>query len=1067
MASRIVLGLSADHTRLLQNNNPSKVLQASLPVLAGEERDNKSLAARRIHDENNPTDTFQAINKCLKHHWKSAFKNRIGFVDYQINKRIFLEWLDHKASYEAAIKLYKLDNNNTDITSEIELKIAALRSEVAGKAFVETLFEQATKADDAEFLKMVLDLPQFKELVFKPFSKGYEVELPLSFALKQNREAVYALFLGKIKEWNYPEQAFICAHSTIFVMLLEKEVHVKNLESAIIALVEYLPIEVLAKIVNHTERPKDRHFMPCYSLICHLMGHGHFYALEAIRQAVPITFKKSVQTNDYVNLGGVCAKRHAKGDHCCELIIKAGGVIRHPLRTLRELDRLKYCDAKRALERRKDFISMLLHELLTAEKPDLYIEELLKCSFSKEHFIGDFLEHVLQVVSNDPQLLTKKAIAALSNYVAKLQLQGYVYAIDKRTLSIVQRFVFRLNLETAIQGDKVMQDFESGSFAMGVDHSQKVKATPIANDYGSKDCVNLSPSIAVSRLNEGLKIPDELAFDLVVLFTSLNLRHEKIWQTVLYLPGQLRVAYVKFLAEQRVNPNSDLAYKVIRKLVWQGDFETVKAIFVHPDFKDNFSTLFIKAFYLSNEPEKALAELEERMKQDSFRKEFSPRLVDMWSVMLGNLREDQSKIAFGFIGSLFKMRFNRQEGELGDFELLLRFMSDYQLPPGSTKLQMCLAWNFILQYPNAQAIVQDIHVDKSVLFGIRQLLSIIQKNHMRPTAFKTMATILEAALATRHCLNQLEQISFDGKLRGKKINFEQFIDKEIIRFCYLFLYENTQNIPRVRQLNQGLFTCNVLYIMMNELNNYFLLHGDRLPSARLNSTIRVLHELRVLFYYSPDFNNYSRLSRLVSRVRHTILNMNVMPPERAPRDLLLYGGTATHSVVNVVSKLDNNNFRFTCFNTGEGCERSEDDSGLVVAKTFFDLTCDDLSNKFLFRLFKLAHEKCDYEEVHKLHDASFNDDSYTQATDEFPEQELGSCALMSLLRTLETRLGSTHYKPFYLFIVNNINSRVEYILKNPNLINFEMCLVFGTTKPSDVLFYLQSWQRAVKEINKR
>jgi len=38
-----------------------------------------------------------------------------------------------------------------------------------------------------------------------------------------------------------------------------------------------------------------------------------------------------------------------------------------------------------------------------------------------------------------------------------------------------------------IQGDKVMQDFESGSFAMGVDHSQKVKVTPIANDYGSKD----------------------------------------------------------------------------------------------------------------------------------------------------------------------------------------------------------------------------------------------------------------------------------------------------------------------------------------------------------------------------------------------------------------------------------------------------------------------------------------------------------------------------------------------------------------------------------------------------
>jgi len=36
-------------------------------------------------------------------------------------------------------------------------------------------------------------------------------------------------------------------------------------------------------------------------------------------------------------------------------------------------------------------------------------------------------------------------------------------------------------LEMAIQGDKVMQDFESGSFAMGVDHSQK--AQKIASIY--------------------------------------------------------------------------------------------------------------------------------------------------------------------------------------------------------------------------------------------------------------------------------------------------------------------------------------------------------------------------------------------------------------------------------------------------------------------------------------------------------------------------------------------------------------------------------------------------------
>jgi hypothetical protein len=45
-----------------------------------------------------------------------------------------------------------------------------------------------------------------------------------------------------------------------------------------------------------------------------------------------------------------------------------------------------------------------------------------------------------------------------------------------------------------------MQDFELESLLMGAEHSQKVKAAPIESDYGSKDCVNLSPSTAVSRI---------------------------------------------------------------------------------------------------------------------------------------------------------------------------------------------------------------------------------------------------------------------------------------------------------------------------------------------------------------------------------------------------------------------------------------------------------------------------------------------------------------------------------------------------------------------------------------
>jgi hydroxymethylbilane synthase len=60
-------------------------------------------------------------------------------------------------------------------------------------------------------------------------------------------------------------------------------------------------------------------------------------------------------------------------------------------------------------------------------------------------------------------------------------------------------------LETAIQDDKVMQDFELESLSMGADHSLKVKAAPIESDYSSKGCVNLSSSIAVSRIIVGAR----------------------------------------------------------------------------------------------------------------------------------------------------------------------------------------------------------------------------------------------------------------------------------------------------------------------------------------------------------------------------------------------------------------------------------------------------------------------------------------------------------------------------------------------------------------------------------
>ena len=64
---------------------------------------------------------------------------------------------------------------------------------------------------------------------------------------------------------------------------------------------------------------------------------------------------------------------------------------------------------------------------------------------------------------------------------------------------MVRKFVFEFNLDSAVQDDKAMQDFESESLLMGADHSQKVKAAPIKSGYGSKDCVTVSSSTAVSR----------------------------------------------------------------------------------------------------------------------------------------------------------------------------------------------------------------------------------------------------------------------------------------------------------------------------------------------------------------------------------------------------------------------------------------------------------------------------------------------------------------------------------------------------------------------------------------
>ncbi len=57
-----------------------------------------------------------------------------------------------------------------------------------------------------------------------------------------------------------------------------------------------------------------------------------------------------------------------------------------------------------------------------------------------------------------------------------------------------------LILETAIGPSQEVQDFESESLEMGVEHSQTVKEVPISSDYGSKDCASWTTPIANSRI---------------------------------------------------------------------------------------------------------------------------------------------------------------------------------------------------------------------------------------------------------------------------------------------------------------------------------------------------------------------------------------------------------------------------------------------------------------------------------------------------------------------------------------------------------------------------------------
>ncbi len=98
--------------------------------------------------------------------------------------------------------------------------------------------------------------------------------------------------------------------------------------------------------------------------------------------------------------------------------------------------------------------------------------------------------------------------------------------------------LFWSNLKTAVQGDKVMQDFELEPLTIGGEHSQKVKTLPIGSDYGSKDCVNLSPSTAVFRFKTNCQGVD-LDGDIEIAYSDKHSDHVEVRMNCPHFAGKI------------------------------------------------------------------------------------------------------------------------------------------------------------------------------------------------------------------------------------------------------------------------------------------------------------------------------------------------------------------------------------------------------------------------------------------------------------------------------------------------------------------------------------------------
>jgi len=253
---------------------------------------------------------------------------------------------------------------------------------------------------------------------------GTRIVLPLSLAFEMGNKKIVELLLQKIKELGYPEKAFICQHTSIFLMILDSK---KPDQQALVELLRVLPENIIKSIILHTEKPKQITFMAQYSVLCWAMKLGYIEFLEGLRKVISGTFNEVISCNYYVNFGVIYQETSKQSDDCCALVIRSGGLVKNVLQTYGELGQRKLVKSEVALSRRLCFAHAIIEELSSKKEKMAVVEEVCSINLPQDCFIFNLLDRMILVASTGPHLLTESTFNAIGVLVNRLREQGFAF----------------------------------------------------------------------------------------------------------------------------------------------------------------------------------------------------------------------------------------------------------------------------------------------------------------------------------------------------------------------------------------------------------------------------------------------------------------------------------------------------------------------------------------------------------------------------------------------------------------------------------------------------------------